>query len=70
MINDVSGGRFDPDIIEVASKFQVPYVSMHSRGTPETMMNREHLHYGDVVKDITDELTANLKEYRKAGMLE
>lgn len=37
LINDISGFEFDPEIINVVSKFNVPYVLMHMKGTPQTM---------------------------------
>jgi dihydropteroate synthase len=52
MINDISGGTFDPRILELAASHKIPYVMMHIRGTPETMqVNPE---YGDVVAEIMD----------------
>lgn len=39
IINDVSGFEIDPKIIEVAAKFDAPYVLMHSRGTSRTMQS-------------------------------
>lgn len=37
IINDVSGGTFDPDILDVSRRTRAPIVLTHSRGTPETM---------------------------------
>lgn len=37
MINDVSGGRFDPRMIAWVKKNHKNYVLTHSRGVPETM---------------------------------
>ncbi len=50
LINDISGGNMDDNMFETIAKLQVPYIMMHMRGTPETMM--EDLEY----KDITQEL--------------
>ena len=50
LINDISGGNMDDHMFETIAKLQVPYIMMHMRGTPETMMqNTEY-------KDITQEL--------------
>jgi dihydropteroate synthase len=70
IINDVSGGRYDPEILKVAARYQVPYITMHSRGTPETMNSAEHLHYQDIVKDMSAEIEASLRSCREAGILE
>jgi hypothetical protein len=37
IVNDVSGGRFDPDMLKAVADMGVPVVLMHSRGTPQTM---------------------------------
>jgi dihydropteroate synthase len=37
MINDISAGSFDTSIIEMAAKYQVPYVLMHMQGSPGDM---------------------------------
>lgn len=39
IINDISAGEIDPDIIDVAAKYRLPYVAMHMRGTPQTMLS-------------------------------
>lgn len=37
IINDISGGTFEPEIFRVAGENQTPIILMHIRGTPETM---------------------------------
>ncbi len=37
MINDISGGQFDPDMFRVIARLRIPYCLMHIQGTPETM---------------------------------
>jgi len=37
IINDVSAGVFDPEILSVAAHWETPYIAMHIRGTPESM---------------------------------
>ena len=50
MINDVSAGNADPEILSVASKANVPYVLMHMQGSPETMQIEPQ--YEDVTKEV------------------
>jgi dihydropteroate synthase len=52
MVNDVSGGELDPEMFEVVSKLNVPYVLMHMRGNPKTMTKLTN--YDDVVKTVID----------------
>jgi len=37
MVNDISGLKFDPEMPEVVSKFKVPVVIMHIKGSPKNM---------------------------------
>lgn len=37
IINDISAGSLDDKMFDVIAKFQVPYIMMHLRGTPQNM---------------------------------
>jgi dihydropteroate synthase len=50
MLNDVSAGRFDPDMLPVAGRLQVPIFLMHMQGEPRTMQLNPK--YRDVVRDV------------------
>lgn len=39
IINDVSGGTLDAHMFEIIAKYNVPYILMHMRGTPQTMQS-------------------------------
>jgi len=42
IINDISAGSIDNEIIDVVSQLQVPYILMHSKGDPQTMQQNPH----------------------------
>ena len=50
MVNDISGGHLDKDMMDVISEFQVPYIAMHMRGTPQNMKDKTD--YVDLLKDV------------------
>jgi dihydropteroate synthase len=50
IINDISGGEFDPDMFRTVDKLKVPYILMHMQGVPKTMQHNPS--YDDVVADI------------------
>ncbi len=50
LINDVSGGTYDPDMLATAAQLGVPICLMHLRGTPQTM--QQLTDYGDLVGEI------------------
>ena len=66
MVNDVSGGAADPDMLTVVAGAGAAYVAMHMRGTPRTM--QQEAHYTDVVREVGDELQARVADAIEAGI--
>lgn len=66
MINDVSGGLLDDKMFETVADLDVPYVLMHSRGTPETM--QQMTDYDDLVVDVLDDLQQKVFQLRQLGI--
>ena len=66
LINDVSGGRADERMTRVAASSGVPIVLMHWRGHSDGMQKLTQ--YDDVVKDVIDELGAQVHEALSAGV--
>jgi dihydropteroate synthase len=50
IVNDVSGGQFDDRMFETVAQLEAPYILMHMRGTPATMVQMSD--YDDVVCEI------------------
>jgi dihydropteroate synthase len=65
VVNDISGGLLDPELLEVAGEARAKLVLGHLRGRPSTMM--EHVSFEDVVSEVADELGERLRAARKAG---
>ncbi|MER5885856.1 dihydropteroate synthase [Streptomyces sp. NPDC001941] len=66
VINDVSGGRADPDMARAAARAGVPFVVMHWRGHSRGM--DELASYDDVVADVTREIARQLDHVVGAGV--
>ena len=66
MLNDISGGREDPAILELAARRGVPIVLMHMRGTPADMQHRPR--YGHVVDEVEAFLKHQTDTARRAGI--
>lgn len=66
IINDVSGARFDPEMLGVMSDSKALVVLMHSRGTPESM--NDLTKYGDVVVDVANELNELVERAEFSGV--
>ena len=52
IINDVTGGRGDPEMMKIAAKEKAALVIMHMQGTPRTMQSDPR--YDDVVSEVAD----------------
>lgn len=66
IINDISGGEMDPDMIATVGKLKVPFVCMHMRGTPAHM--QELAVYDDLLADILDYFIKKIEQCTKAGI--
>jgi dihydropteroate synthase len=66
MVNDVSGGQADPDIVGVVAEARVPYVVMHWRGHSADMYGPAV--YTDVVAEVRSELGRRLQAVIDAGV--
>lgn len=55
MVNDVSGGHGEPDMLPSIADLDVPYILMHWRGHSDVMNSLAH--YDDVVHDVATELS-------------
>ena len=67
IVNDITAGEADSDIIGVVAELGLPYVAMHMRGTPETMQSMTY--YADgVTKGVVDYFRERVKALEAAGV--
>ena len=66
MVNDISGGDMDTEMISTVAALKVPYVCMHMKGTPATMQKEPV--YTNVVKEVLDFFIRKLEECNNAGI--
>lgn len=66
LVNDVSGGKADPEMFKFLTTNELPYVMMHWRGHSTEMMNLTN--YDDVVADVCDELQLQVNAAVSAGV--
>ena len=66
IINDVSGGLADPEMLLAAAELKTPYIAMHWRGQSKEMNSMAH--YGDVVADVISELNVRVNAALAAGI--
>ncbi|MGC0249266.1 dihydropteroate synthase [Pseudactinotalea sp. Z1748] len=68
IINDVSGGRADPDMAAVAAESDARFILSHWRGHSDVMASLTK--YDDVVEDVRAELSAQVQAVVDAGVSE
>ncbi|MFO7891655.1 MAG: dihydropteroate synthase [bacterium] len=59
LINDISGLRFDPAMVEIAAKYSVPVIVMHIKGTPKNMQKNPV--YNNLLREISDYLSESIE---------
>lgn len=68
IVNDVSAGQLDPNMLDVVAGLKVPYVAMHMRGNPSTMQNSENLQYDNVCEQVASELYLLVRDAELSGI--
>ena len=66
IVNDVSGGNDEPEIIDLCASKGCPYIIMHMLGTPDIMQKQPV--YEDVVLDIKQFLESRIEQCIRAGI--
>lgn len=66
IINDISAGNLDTDMIRTVGQLKVPYIMMHMKGTPQTMKSLNQ--YSDLVKEVQFYFSQKVAEARQAGI--
>lgn len=66
LVNDISAGSLDSQMISTVARLNVPYILMHMQGVPETMQAAPS--YSNVVTDVLDFLMRHISECRRQGI--
>ncbi len=66
IINDISGGRFDPGMFPLVARTGAPYIMMHIQGTPRNMQANPT--YRDVVSEVRGFFADQLEQLQALGV--
>ncbi len=66
IINDISAGQIDKNMLPMVSRLKVPYILMHSRGTPQTMQHQTD--YSDVTQEVFHFLAQQLNRLQQLNI--
>ncbi len=66
IINDISGGQLDADMFATVARLQVPYILMHTKGTPQNM--QQQANYDDVFAEVYDYFVDKYHQLKQLGV--
>ncbi len=66
IVNDISGGQFDNDMLRTVADLQAPYILMHNRALPAEM--QQHTGYSDIIDDLTKYFSEKLNILYRLGV--
>lgn len=66
IVNDVSAGEMDSEMLATVAQLNVPYIAMHMQGRPKTMQQEPI--YEHVVKEVIDYFIQKIKQCADAGI--
>lgn len=66
LVNDIAAGLLDEDMIPTVGKLKVPYIMMHMRGTPQTMVKLTQ--YDDIIQEMLLYFSQRIAEARRHGI--
>ena len=68
IINDISAGCIDKNILDVVAEYNCPYIMMHMKGTPQTMqINPE---YENLIKELLIYFAKRIYSAREKGIID
>ena len=66
IVNDISSGTMDKEMLSTVAALQVPFVTMHMKGTPQTM--QQQANYENVTREVLDFFIRKKDECKTAGI--
>lgn len=66
IINDISAGLLDEQMLPTVASLQVPYIMMHMKGTPQTMQTLAH--YDNLIKEVNFYFSERIAAARSLGI--
>lgn len=66
IVNDISAGMLDEAMMPAIAQYQVPYIMMHMKGTPQTM--QQLTQYDDIIKEMLLYFSERVAKARSYGI--
>ena len=66
VVNDISGGYFDENLLKTVAETKLPYILMHSNTSYATM--HEKIHYDDITMSVNYYFSEKVNQLQKLGI--
>lgn len=66
LINDISAGNLDEEMLPLVASLGVPFIAMHMKGNPQNM--QEHSNYSDILTEIMHYFAEKVDLFKKLGI--
>lgn len=66
IVNDISAGEADHQMLETVAQLKLSYIAMHMRGTPQNM--QQFCHYDDIIEDIKLYFNRKIAQFKDLGI--
>ena len=63
IINDISGGNLDNNMMKAVGKYQIPYIIMHMKGNPSNMVKKAK--YDDIIGELISYFSKKIDDAAK-----
>ena len=67
IVNDISAGELDPDMLRTVAELDLPYIAMHMKGDPKTMQSLTD-YRRDIVTEVVGYFRSRLCDMERAGI--
>ncbi len=65
VVNDISGGDFDENLLKTVAETKLPYILMHSNSTYQNM--HEKIQYEDIIVSLNFEFSKKINEFKSSN---
>ena len=66
IINDISGGNLDNNMMKAVGKYQIPYIIMHMKGNPSNMVKKAK--YDDIIVELISYFSKKINDASKLNI--
>ncbi len=63
IVNDISAGKYDPQMLPTVADLKTPFIAMHMQGVPENMM--QHTNYNNILTEVIEYFVERINTFKQ-----